>query len=116
MKKLIYIGFAIFLAVVFTSCENFLDTENYTKQNTGNFPKSLDDAKKSLTGIYSTLSSAISSVADTHFYMAELASDDRFGGGGENDKYGKKSQGSSGTGCTCYYGSLGNCGKDQASH
>ncbi|MDD3744812.1 MAG: RagB/SusD family nutrient uptake outer membrane protein [Lentimicrobiaceae bacterium] len=86
MKKLIYIGFVMLLSVAFTSCENFLDTENYTKQNTGNFPKSLDDAKKSLTGIYSTLSSAIASVADTHFYMAELASDDRFGGGGENDK------------------------------
>lgn len=86
MKKLIYIGFVMLLAVTISSCENFLDTENYTKQNTGNFPKSLDDAKKSLTGVYSTLSSAISSVADTHFYMAELASDDRFGGGGENDK------------------------------
>lgn len=86
MKKLIYISFAMFLAVIFTGCENFLDTENYTKQNTGNFPKSLDDAKKALTGIYSTLSLAISNSQDTHFYMAELASDDRFGGGGENDK------------------------------
>lgn len=86
MKKILYIGFSIFLAVLFTNCESFLDTENYTKQNTGNFPKSIDDAKKSLTGIYSTLSLAISNPQDTHFYMAELASDDRFGGGGENDK------------------------------
>jgi CheY-like chemotaxis protein len=39
-----------------------------------------------LTGIYSSLSAAISNVQNTHFYMAELASDDRFGGGGENDK------------------------------
>lgn len=86
MKKLIYTVFALFLVIIFTSCENFLDTENYTKQNTGNFPKSLDDAKKSLTGIYSTFSLAISNPHETHFYMSELASDDRFGGGGENDK------------------------------
>lgn len=86
MKKLIYIAIAVVFNVLFSGCEAFLDTENYTKQNTGNFPISLDDAKKSLTGIYSTLSMSISSAADTHFYMAELASDDRFGGGGENDK------------------------------
>lgn len=87
MKRIIYILFAMFLALSFTNCEDFLDTENYTKQNTANFPKSLDDAKKSLTGIYSTLSAAISTPEETHFYMAELASDDRFGGGGENDKH-----------------------------
>jgi len=57
-----------------------------TQKDTSNFPTTVDDAKKSLTGIYSTLSMAISNAADTHFYMAELASDDRFGGGGENDK------------------------------
>ncbi|HAX95319.1 MAG TPA: RagB/SusD family nutrient uptake outer membrane protein [Prolixibacteraceae bacterium] len=86
MKKLICIAIAVVLTVSFSGCESFLDTENYTKQNTSNFPISLDDAKKLLTGIYSTLSMSISSAADTHFYMAELASDDRFGGGGENDK------------------------------
>lgn len=86
MKKLIYIAIAVVFTVSFSGCEDFLDTENYTKQNTDNFPISLDDAKKLLTGIYSTMSMAISNVADTHFYMAELASDDRFGGGGENDK------------------------------
>ena len=47
MKRIIYILFAMFLALSFTNCEDFLDTENYTKQNTANFPKSLDDAKKS---------------------------------------------------------------------
>lgn len=86
MKKIIYIATVICLTLLFQGCEDFLDTQSYTKQNTSNFPMSVDDAKKQLTGIYSTLSSAIKNVADTHFYMAELASDDRFGGGGENDK------------------------------
>lgn len=86
MKKIIYIVTVICFTLLFQGCEDFLDTQSYTKQNTSNFPMSVDDAKKQLTGIYSTLSTAINNVADTHFYMAELASDDRFGGGGENDK------------------------------
>lgn len=86
MKKIIYIGIVMSLVMGLSGCEDFLDTQNYTKQNTANFPTSLDDAKKSLTGIYNTLSLAVSGVENTHFYMAELASDDRFGGGGENDK------------------------------
>ena len=83
MKKIIYITA---LAITFSSCESFLDTESYTKKNTGNFPVTVADAEFMITGIYSTLSAAISNTQNSHFYMAELASDDRFGGGGENDK------------------------------
>ena len=83
MKKIIYITA---LATTLASCESFLDTESYTKKNTGNFPVTVADAEFMVTGIYSTLSAAISNAQNSHFYMAELASDDRFGGGGENDK------------------------------
>lgn len=83
MKNIFYILAA---ACVFSSCEDFLDTESHTKKNTSNYPKSLTDAEQVITGIYSTLSKAAANPQDTHFYMAELASDDRFGGGGENDK------------------------------
>src|SRR5690606_7414158 len=68
------------------SCEKILDSQSYDKKNTSNFPATVTDANQMLTGIYSTLSQAISNPQHTHFYMAELASDDRFGGGGENDK------------------------------
>ncbi len=83
MKKTIIILMALGL---FSSCEKFLDTESFDKKNTGNFPVNVADANSMLTGIYSSLNSAISNVQNSHFYMAELASDDRFGGGGENDK------------------------------
>ena len=83
MKKIISLAA---LALVLTSCEKNLDSESYTKKNTGNFPTTVADANQMITGIYSTLSRAISNAQDSHFYMAELASDDRFGGGGENDK------------------------------
>ncbi|HLR00232.1 MAG TPA: RagB/SusD family nutrient uptake outer membrane protein [Sphingobacterium sp.] len=83
MKKIISL---VTLTMFLFSCEKYLDTESYTKKNTGNFPSTVADANQMITGIYSTLSTAISEPQHTHFYMAELASDDRFGGGGENDK------------------------------
>ncbi|MVZ64783.1 RagB/SusD family nutrient uptake outer membrane protein [Sphingobacterium sp. DK4209] len=83
MKK---IGILVASALLMTSCEKFLDTESLNKKNTGNFPVTVADANQMLTGIYSALSRAITNVPHTHFYMAELASDDRFGGGGENDR------------------------------
>ncbi|WP_118194411.1 RagB/SusD family nutrient uptake outer membrane protein [Albibacterium indicum] len=83
MKKIICL---IALSTVFLSCEKNLDSLSYDKKNTGNFPSTVTDANQMLTGIYSTLSQAISNPQHSHFYMSELASDDRFGGGGENDK------------------------------
>jgi hypothetical protein len=84
MKKiflyLAMIGFAT------TSCESFLDSESYTSKNSNNFPLNEDDAEQLLTGVYTTLSSAQASPGNTYFFTAELASDDRYGGGGENDK------------------------------
>ncbi|TCV09919.1 SusD-like starch-binding protein associating with outer membrane [Sphingobacterium alimentarium] len=74
------------LAGSLSSCDNFLDTESFDKKNTGNFPVTVADAQVMLTGIYNSLNAAISNVQHSHFYMAELASDDRFGGGGENDR------------------------------
>lgn len=83
MKKILCLAA---FTLVFSSCEKILETENYIKKNTTNFPASPTDANQMITGIYATLSAAVSDPQHTHFYMAELASDDRFGGGGENDK------------------------------
>ncbi len=85
MKKLLYIiiGVASFL---FVGCEDFLDTDNYTKKNTSNFPETVEDAEQVLTAIYSNLNTTTANPQESYFYAAELASDDRFGGGGENDK------------------------------
>jgi hypothetical protein len=84
MKKIIfYLFIALFAG---TSCESFLDTESYTKKNSGNFPMTEEDAEQLLTGVYTTLSRAQANPGNTYFFTAELASDDRYGGGGENDK------------------------------
>ncbi|MCC8094258.1 MAG: RagB/SusD family nutrient uptake outer membrane protein [Tannerellaceae bacterium] len=39
-----------------------------------------------LTGVYTTLNKVTTNAQDSYYYMAELAADERFGGGGENDK------------------------------
>lgn len=83
MKNILYFATA---ALLFTGCESYLDSESYVKKNEGNYPATADDAIQLVTGVYATLNKPIANVQNTYFYAAELASDDRFGGGGENDK------------------------------
>ncbi len=83
MKKIIYLIVAL---VCLSSCEDFLDSKNLTKQDTSNWPMTLKDAEQALTAIYTSLSMSSSAPIATSFYISEVASDDRFGGGGENDK------------------------------
>lgn len=84
MKKvLLYIVAIVF---VFTSCEDFLDSKNYTKQDTSNYPSTLGDMKQMIAGIYTTQNMVTSTASQTSYMVGEMASDDRFGGGGQNDK------------------------------
>ena len=70
-------------ALLLASCEDFLDTESYTKKNTGNFPTSQADAEQMLTGVYSSLKSINEYSWNSGFMISEMASDDRLGGGGD---------------------------------
>lgn len=83
MKRLLYVAAA---ALALTSCDDFLDTESYTQKNTTNFPKNESDVQLAMVGVYNTLNTAVGDPQCTYFYAAELAADDRFGGGGDNDK------------------------------
>ena len=87
MKRYIYIAAMAALAGLTTlsSCEDFLDTENYTQKTTSNFPTTSADVDMMLAGIYSTLNHINRQNCVNHFYVAEAASDDRFGGGGSAD-------------------------------
>jgi hypothetical protein len=78
MKKYIFI--LACLPLLF-SCNDFLDTENLTKKDTSNFPSSEADAKEMVTGIYSVMNNAIQNPDCYPFYVFEMASDDRLGGG-----------------------------------
>jgi len=73
-------------AVLFTGCENFLDTQNLTEKDTSNYPQTLTDAEQVVAGVYNNLNTVCANPQYSFLYAAELASDDRLGGGGENDK------------------------------
>lgn len=81
MKKILYL---LSIVSVFMSCDDFLDTENLTKKDSSNFPTTVQDAEMSLTGIYSTLHYNV--VHENIYVVSEILSDDRFGGGGDNDR------------------------------
>ena len=87
MKKLFYLIAIVFLLPVLSGCENFLDTQSYTTKDSNSFPKTEEDANQMLTGVYSVMYLVNDAdYGNSYFLIAELASDDRFGGGGSNDK------------------------------
>ncbi|SHE39223.1 RagB/SusD family nutrient uptake outer membrane protein [Dysgonomonas macrotermitis] len=85
MKNLKYLAIGA-VALLFSSCESFLDTENYTEKNTSNYPQTLADAQQVLAGIYNNLSVVNANPQYSFHMVSELASDDRFGGGGSGDR------------------------------
>jgi len=82
MKKILSIIIAL---IVIAGCsDEFLDTENLTQKTSSNFPANIDEANQALTGIYTILPSF--SAMSNILMLSELRSDDRFGGGGQNDR------------------------------
>ena len=73
-------------AVAFSSCEDMLDTTNYTEKTTATFPESYDDAQQMIAGVYASMASVCANPERSFLYYAQLASDDALGGGGSNDK------------------------------
>lgn len=84
MKKLIYILAGA--SAMFASCEDQLDSTNYTQKTTATFPESYTDATQMLTAVYQNLSVVNANPQMSFYYYSMLASDDNFGGGGANDK------------------------------
>ena len=83
MKKYILV---MVLCTALLSCQDFLDTESLTKKTTADFPVSQNDAIQMITGIYATLNDATAEIDTHHFFTAEVASDDRFGGGSSSNR------------------------------
>ncbi|MBO4843549.1 MAG: RagB/SusD family nutrient uptake outer membrane protein [Bacteroidales bacterium] len=84
MKKIFtYIAFA--LALVATGCDmdSILDSTNFNKKDTGNFPQTAADADQILTGVYNRLPRMYqeSYAWQSSIFIANAASDDCFGAG-----------------------------------
>ena len=83
MKKIILYLLPVILLV---GCNDFLDTESYTKKNTDNFPINQEDAQQITSAIYSSLKSQIGSARTSHFFVADMVGDERFGGGSRSNR------------------------------
>ena len=84
--KRIYVIFALLLSAGFLiGCDSFLDTENLTKKDTSNFPKTEVDARQMVAAIYTVMNNGIEKPESDPFFVFEMASDDRLGGGSQSN-------------------------------
>lgn len=82
MKKIIFSFFALLLL---WGCEDFLKMDPLTDKTSGNFPQTAEDAKQMMAGIYTIMNNIQSQVDRSPFFIWEVASDEKLGGGGMND-------------------------------
>lgn len=79
MKKYIIIIIVLISAI---SCDDLLDVKDYTNKNDQNFPLTEEDANMSLASCYHVMATL---QEFSTYYIGDILSDDRFGGGGPND-------------------------------
>ena len=86
MKKIFLYGLAA--AFMLTSCEDFLDSENYSGKDSSNFPKTENDVNQMIASVYeaSFYQPFANNDVGQYFTYSNLASDDMYGGGGSDDK------------------------------
>ena len=86
MKKIFAYGLTALLAL--TSCEDFLDSQNYSGKDSSNFPKTEKDVNQMIASVYEASFYQPYKGNDVGQYLtwANLASDDMYGGGGSDDK------------------------------
>lgn len=82
MKKIIFYFIAVLLL---WGCEDFLKMDPLTDKTSGNFPQTAEDAEQMMAGIYTIMNNIQSQVDRSPFFIWEVASDDKLGGGGMND-------------------------------
>lgn len=72
--------------LLLTGCkQSFLDTQNLTQKSSDNFPQTPVEADQAVTGIYAVLATGFGGLANP-ILLSEIMSDDRFGGGGQDDR------------------------------
>lgn len=85
MKKIYVMAIATLFAVGLTSCEDFLDSENYTEANTSNYPASVNDLNKELAALYGVMNQMSTDPLQTPWFVNYIMSDDGNGAGGTGD-------------------------------
>lgn len=83
MKKYIMIAAAACIAL--SSCDDMLDSVNYTGANSGNFPSSANDLNKQIAALYGVMNQYCTSPLETPYLVYNIMSDDCNGAGGTGD-------------------------------
>ncbi len=85
MKKIYLMAIAAAFTFGMTSCEDFLDSENYTEANTANYPASPGDLNKELAALYGVMNQFSTDPLQSSWFVPYLMSDDANGAGGTGD-------------------------------
>ena len=85
MKRIFNFVLAGCVAAAFVACDDSLDTESYTKQNTSNFPATVNDVNNELAATYGVMNNMNNYPLEMPYYVDDMMSDDCFGGGGDGD-------------------------------
>jgi len=83
MKKIFIMAVSALFAL--SSCDSFLDSENYTEANTANYPASASDLNTELAALYGVMNQYCNDPLQTPWLVNNLMSDDCNGGGGTGD-------------------------------
>ena len=84
-KNIFYLVISVACVVLLGSCEDFLDTDNLTMKDTSNFPVNETDANQMVNGIYSVMNRNLADPEEDPFFIFDIASDDRLGGGSQSN-------------------------------
>ena len=84
-KKIKYIIASLFCVMLFAACDDFLDTDNLTMKDTSNFPLNETDAYQMVNGIYAVMNRNLAAPEEDPFFIFDIASDDRLGGGSQSN-------------------------------
>ena len=85
MKKIYVMAIAVLFAVGLTSCEDFLDSSNYTGATNENYPATPSDLNKQLAALYGVMNQMSTSPLETPWFVNYIMSDDANGAGGTGD-------------------------------
>ena len=83
MKKIYFMAIAAVFAL--SSCEDFLDSSNYTEANTSNYPASVGDLTKELAALYGVMNQFSTDPLQSPWFVNYIMSDDANGAGGTGD-------------------------------
>ena len=72
MKKIYLMAIATLFAVGLTSCEDFLDSKNYTQANSSNYPASADDLNKELAALYGVMNQFSTTPLETPWFVGYI--------------------------------------------